>query len=83
LIGINNRNLQDFSVSLDTTFDLLPGLIGAGRVLVSESGIVTRQDCQRLEAAGADAVLVGEALMTSPDPASALRKLRGQIGGRF
>jgi indole-3-glycerol phosphate synthase len=48
-------------------------------VVVSESGIHTRADCQALEAAGVDAVLVGEALMTAPDPAAALRKLRGKL----
>jgi indole-3-glycerol phosphate synthase len=83
LVGVNNRNLQDFSVSLETTFALLPGLRGAGRVVVSESGISKRADCQRLEQAGADAVLVGEALMTAADPAAALRLLRGTLSGRF
>ncbi len=79
LVGVNNRNLNDFSVSLNTTFDLLPGLIDGQRVVVSESGIRTRADCQALEAAGVDAVLVGEALMTAPDPSAALRKLRGKL----
>jgi indole-3-glycerol phosphate synthase len=79
LVGVNNRNLKDFSVSLDTTFALLPGLLGGGRVVVSESGIHTREDCRRLEQAGVDAVLVGEALMTSGDPTAALRKLRGKL----
>jgi indole-3-glycerol phosphate synthase len=83
LIGVNNRNLQDFSVSLATTFDLVPGLRGPGRVVVSESGIANRADCQRLEQAGVDAVLVGEALMTAADPAAALRLLRGSLAGRF
>ncbi len=67
LVGVNNRNLKDFSLSLDTTFDLLPGLLGAGRVVVSESGIFTREHCLALESAGVDAVLVGEALMTTSD----------------
>ena len=79
LVGVNNRNLKDFSVSLDTTFSLLPGLLGGGRVVVSESGIHTRDDCRQLEQAGVDAVLVGEALMTSGDPTAALRKLRGKL----
>ncbi len=83
LIGINNRNLQDFRVDLATTFSLLPGLLAPGRVVVSESGIATRSDCQRLEEAGVDAILVGEALMTAADPAAALRVLRGQLTGRF
>ena len=51
--------------------------------MVSESGIATRSDCQRLEEAGVDAILVGEALMTAADPAAALRVLRGQLTGRF
>ncbi len=79
LIGVNNRNLKDFSVSLQTTFDLLPALIDGQRVVVSESGIHSRADCQALEAAGVDAVLVGEALMTAQDPSAALRKLRGKL----
>jgi indole-3-glycerol phosphate synthase len=80
LIGVNNRDLRDFSISLRTTFDLLPGLIDGERVVVSESGIRTRDDCRRLEDAGVDAVLVGEHLMTTPDPAAALRALRGTPG---
>ena len=79
LVGVNNRNLNDFSVSLQNTYDLLPALIDGQRVVVSESGIHTRDDCRALEAAGVDAVLVGEALMTAPDPAAALRKLRGKL----
>jgi indole-3-glycerol phosphate synthase len=79
LVGVNNRNLKDFSVSLQTTMDLLPGLLGGGRVVVSESGIRTRQDCLALERAGVDAVLVGEAFMTSADPGAAIRKLRGAL----
>ena len=79
LVGVNNRNLQTFEISLETTFELLPALLGKDRVVVSESGIATRDDCQRLEEAGVDAVLVGESLITSPDPSAALRRLRGQI----
>jgi len=81
LIGVNNRDLRDFSVSLDTTISLLPGLLGDGRVVVSESGIATRAHCRRLEDAGVDAVLVGEALITAPDPAIALHVLRGTVAG--
>lgn len=79
LVGVNNRNLHDFSISLDTTFALLPGLKGDGRVVVSESGIATRADCRRLEEAGCDAVLVGESLVTAADPVAALKKLRGKL----
>ena len=78
IIGVNNRNLHTFEVSLQTTFDLLSGLLKPGRVVVSESGIAQRDECARLEEAGVDAVLVGETLMRSGDPSAALRKLRGQ-----
>lgn len=78
LVGVNNRNLHTFEVSLQTTFDLLPGLVDAERVVVSESGISERAQCQRLEEAGVDAVLVGETLMCAGDPSAALRRLRGQ-----
>jgi indole-3-glycerol phosphate synthase len=83
LIGVNNRNLHDFTVSLQTTFALLPGLRDGSRVVVSESGITSREHCQRLEQAGVDAVLVGEALMTAQDPAAEIRKLRGVLANRF
>ena len=79
LVGVNNRNLKDFSISLDTTYQLLPGLLGGDRVVVSESGISTREHCAALEAAGVDAVLVGESLMTAKDPASALKRLQGKL----
>jgi indole-3-glycerol phosphate synthase len=79
LVGVNNRDLRDFSVSLETTFELLPGLMGDGRVVVSESGIATRDDCRRLEAAGVDAVLVGEALMKAKTPDAEIKKLRGKL----
>ena len=62
LIGINNRNLNDFSVSLDTTFTLLPAIPKAIPV-VSESGIATVDDMRRLKAAGVKAALIGESLM--------------------
>ncbi len=78
-IGINNRDLQTFRVSLDTSLMLVPALVDGSRVVVSESGITTRADCQRLEAAGIDAVLVGEALMTAGDSVAAIRKLRGKL----
>ena len=79
MIGVNNRNLNDFTVSLQTTYDLLPGLQSAGRVVVSESGIENREQCAALEAAGVDAVLVGETLMRHPDAATGIRQLRGEL----
>ena len=74
VIGINNRNLEDFSVDLATTFDLLHD-VPAGKIVVSESGIAEREQIEELEGVGVDAVLVGEALMRSPDPEAAVREL--------
>jgi indole-3-glycerol phosphate synthase len=74
VIGINNRNLEDFSVDLTTTFELLHD-VPAGKVVVSESGISDRAQIEELEQVGVDAVLVGEALMRAPDPESAAREL--------
>lgn len=74
LIGINNRNLRTFSVSLDTTLDLIPRM-PLGRTLVSESGIHTPADVRRLRSAGVHTFLVGEALMRAPDPGLALQAL--------
>jgi indole-3-glycerol phosphate synthase len=78
-IGINNRNLSDFSVDLETTLGLLR-VIPEGVTVVSESGIHTRADVVRLENAGADAILVGEALVTSHDPAAKIGELLGRSG---
>ena len=74
VIGINNRNLEDFSVDIQRTFDLLAD-VPAGKVVVSESGIHHRGQIEELEQVGVDAVLVGEAIMRAPDPESALREL--------
>jgi indole-3-glycerol phosphate synthase len=74
VIGINNRNLGDFSVDLGVTFELLTD-VPAGKTVVSESGIHTRADVEELEGVGVDAVLVGEALMRAPDPEAACREL--------
>ena len=76
VIGINNRDLRSFITRLEHTLDLLPK-IPRDRVVVSESGIRTRADLDRLQAAGARAVLVGESLMRSPDIGAALDALRG------
>jgi indole-3-glycerol phosphate synthase len=74
VLGINNRNLQDFSVDIQRTFDLLHD-VPAGKVVVSESGIQTREQIDELEQVGVDAVLIGEALMRAPDPEEAVRQL--------
>ena len=76
LIGINNRDLRTFHTSLDHTLELLPN-VPPGRAVISESGIRTRADLDRLEAAGVKGVLVGESLMRAPDVAAALMALRG------
>ena len=76
LIGINNRDLRDFSVDVERTAKLM-GEIPAGVIVVSESGITGSEQLSKLEDAGVDAVLVGEALMRSADPEAALRTLRG------
>ena len=73
-IGINNRNLTDFSVDLQRTYDLLTD-VPAGKIVVSESGIATREQVEELEGVGVDAVLVGETLMRAPDPEAAVREL--------
>jgi indole-3-glycerol phosphate synthase len=78
LIGINNRDLQDFTVDISKTFELLAD-VPAGKTVVSESGIVYREQIEELERVGVDAVLVGETLMRAPDPEAACRELtRGE-----
>jgi indole-3-glycerol phosphate synthase len=76
LIGVNNRDLRDFTVDLATTLALMSE-IPAGATVVSESGIAGARELDRLEQAGVHAVLVGEALMRAEDPELALRALRG------
>ena len=75
LIGINNRNLRNFEVSLETTFRLAPKAKDAGRFVISESGIDSAESVRKLREHGADAFLVGGALMRSPNPGEALRAL--------
>lgn len=74
LVGVNNRNLRSFEVSLDTTLSLLPQ-VPADRLLVTESGILVAADVRRMRDAGVHAFLVGEAFMRAPDPGVALREL--------
>ena len=74
LIGVNNRNLRTFEVSLATTLSLKSAM-PAGRILVTESGIATLDDVATMRAAGIDAFLVGESFMRDPDPGAALQRL--------
>lgn len=76
LVGINNRDLDTFRVSLETTARLKP-LIPSGTVTVSESGLSTREDLLLLRALGVDAALIGEELVRHEDPARRIRQLRG------
>jgi len=76
LMGINNRNLKTFEVSLDTTL-ALRALVPSERILITESGIQTREDVLRMGAAGVNAFLVGEAFMRAPEPGEALAALFG------
>ena len=74
LVGINNRNLRTFDVTLDTTLALLPR-VPAERLLVTESGILGAADVKRMRDANVNAFLVGEAFMRAPDPGQALATL--------
>jgi indole-3-glycerol phosphate synthase len=78
VIGINNRNLNDFSISLDTSIRLAKSILAkdSSRVLVCESGVRTREDIAASKAAGMNAFLIGEFLMTHPRPDQALMDLR-------
>src|SRR5690606_10030339 len=77
VIGINNRDLRTFEVSLSTTERLIPAILSAFRdpIIVSESGIFTPVHVARVAAAGAHAVLVGESLMREEDPGAAAAHL--------
>jgi indole-3-glycerol phosphate synthase len=76
LIGINNRNLRSFEVSLQTTLDLLPRIDGS-RLVITESGILAPADVATMRAAGVHAFLVGEAFMRAADPGAELARLFG------
>ncbi|MGH2561057.1 MAG: indole-3-glycerol phosphate synthase TrpC [Thermomicrobiales bacterium] len=78
IIGINNRDLHSFRVDLAVTEQLAP-LAPAGAVLVSESGIFSHHDVQRLHQVGIAAVLVGESLIVAPDRTAAVRALLGDV----
>ena len=75
-MGINNRDLKTLRIDLATTFKLKKE-IPQDRIVVSESGIGTREDVMRLEEAGVDAMLVGTTLMQSKDIGSRIDELRG------
>ena len=75
IVGVNNRDLRDFSVDVERT-EALMSRIPASVTVVSESGIATAAQLERLQRAGVHAVLVGESLMRSQDPEAALRALR-------
>lgn len=77
LVGVNHRDLDSFEVDPDRTGKLSP-LVPDGVRLVSLSGVSTRSEVEELQAAGADAVLVGESLVTAPDPAAKVRELLGR-----
>ena len=81
IIGVNNRNLKDFSVDAENSLRLRQR-IPEGVLFVSESGVQSAEDVSRLREAGADAVLVGEALMRAPDKKKKLAELRGTGAGR-
>jgi indole-3-glycerol phosphate synthase len=76
VIGINNRDLEDFSVDPERTYELLAD-VPAGKIVVSESGISRRDQIEELEAVGIDAVLAGSAVMAAEDPEAAVRALVG------
>ena len=76
MIGVNHRDLRTFKVDLGLT-EMLRKVVPSEVILVAESGIHTPEDARRMREAGADAILVGEVLMRSPDPAACIRELMG------
>jgi indole-3-glycerol phosphate synthase len=74
VLGINNRNLDDFTVDVATTLELITD-VPAGKTVVSESGISDRATLEELERVGVDAVLIGEALLRADDPEAMVREL--------
>ncbi len=76
MIGINNRNLDERTVDVETTYELMPD-VPAGKTVVAESGISERAELEELERIGVDAVLIGDALMGAGDPEAMTRELTG------
>ena len=76
VIGINNRNLDDMSVDVATTYELMPD-VPAGKTVVAESGISSRAELEELDRVGVDAVLIGSTLMVADDPETKVRELTG------
>ncbi|MBW8060640.1 MAG: indole-3-glycerol phosphate synthase, partial [Solirubrobacterales bacterium] len=76
VIGINNRNLDEGTVDVSTTYELMPD-VPAGKTVVAESGISARAELEELERVGVDAVLIGGALMVAEDPEAKTRELTG------
>jgi len=80
VIGINNRNLDEGTVDVATTYELMPD-VPAGKTVVAESGISSREELEELERVGVDAVLIGTALMSAADPEVTVRGLAGSDEG--
>lgn len=80
VIGINNRDLDEQRVDIATTFELMPD-VPAGKTVVAESGISGREQLEELDRVGVDAVLIGGALMSAPDPEAKTRELAGADEG--
>jgi indole-3-glycerol phosphate synthase len=80
VLGINNRSLDDFSVDVERTYELLSD-VPAGKTVVSESGFSTREQLDELERVGIDAVLIGETLMRARDVEAIVRELSGSGDG--
>jgi len=74
IIGINNRNLENFTVSLSTSIKLAPIIKDAGKICIAESGITGREDIMKLKSAGVDGFLIGETLMKSDNPEKVLKE---------
>jgi indole-3-glycerol phosphate synthase len=76
VVGINNRNLDEMTVDVETTYELMPD-VPAGKTVVAESGISGREELEELDRVGVDAVLIGGALMSAADPEATVRELTG------